>query len=116
AAMVAKIRSDGYKAGSAAGKIHQAVPKLRDQLQSRGRHGAPLHRQTHSRRFRQTVERIRQTALLAALAQRVNRSEVKVMKVDRLVPKPMTRAHSNALGTARSTLWSLLGRRVRCDE
>ena len=34
-AMVAKIRSDGTSSRSAAGEIHPALPKLRDQLQSR---------------------------------------------------------------------------------
>ena len=57
-AMVAKIRSDGTSSRSAPGEIHTALPKLRDQLQSRGRHGAPLHRKTKRQRSRETVERI----------------------------------------------------------
>src|SRR5216110_1060912 len=68
--MVAKIRSDGTSSRSAAGEIHSALPKLRDQLQSRGRHGAPLHRETSRRRSRETVERIRQTAVLATITER----------------------------------------------
>src|SRR5206468_3595282 len=44
--MVAKICGDGTSSCSAAGKIYPALSKLRDQLQSRGRHGAPLHRET----------------------------------------------------------------------
>ena len=70
-AMVAKIRSDGTSSRSAAGEIHPALPKLRDQLQSRGRHGAPLHRETKRRRSRETVERIRQTAVLATITERI---------------------------------------------
>src|SRR5262245_34347219 len=70
--MVAKIRSDGSSARSAAGEIHPALPKLRDQLQSRRRHGPPLHRETKRRRSRKTLERIRQTAVLATITQRIN--------------------------------------------
>ena len=55
----------------AAGEIHPALPKLRDQLQSRGRHGAALHRETKRQRSRETVERIRQTAFLATITQRI---------------------------------------------
>src|SRR6266550_4784753 len=69
--MVAKIRSDGTSSRSAAGEIHSALPKLRDQLQSRGRHGAPLHRETKRRRSRETLERIWQAAVLAAITQRI---------------------------------------------
>ena len=68
-AMVAKIRSDGTSSRSAAGEIHPALPKLRDQLQSRGRHGAPLHRETKRHRSRETMERIRQTSVLATTSQ-----------------------------------------------
>src|SRR5204862_617878 len=71
--MVAKIRSDGAAPRSAAGKIHQALPKLRNQLQFRGRYGAQLHRETKRRRSRETVERIRQTALLATITERIAR-------------------------------------------
>ena len=71
-AMVAKIRSDGTSSRSAAGEIHPALPKLRDQLQSRGRHGAPLYRETKRHRSRETVERIHQTPFLAAITQRIN--------------------------------------------
>src|SRR5204862_7742696 len=71
--MVAKICSDGTSSRSAASEIHPALPKLRDQLQSRGRHGATLHRETKRHRSRETLERIRQTAFLAALAERINR-------------------------------------------
>src|SRR5207244_834145 len=67
--MVAKIRSHGTSSRSAAGKIYPALPKLRDQLQSRGRHGAPLHRETKRRRSRETVERICQTPFLATASQ-----------------------------------------------
>ena len=70
-AMVAKIRGDGTSSRSAAGEIHPALPKLRDQLQSRGRHGAPLHRETKRHRSRETVERIRQTAVLATITERI---------------------------------------------
>ena len=69
-AMVAEIRTDGTSSRSAAGEIYPALPKLRDQLQSRGRHGAPLHRETKRRRSRETVERIRQTAVLATITKR----------------------------------------------
>src|SRR5882757_8708138 len=69
--MVAKIRSDGTSSRSTAGEIHSALPKLRDQLQSRGRHGATLHRETKRRRSRETLERIRQSAVLAAITQRI---------------------------------------------
>src|SRR5258705_12497443 len=69
--MVAKICSDGTSSRSAASEIHPALPKLRDQLQSRRRHGAPLHRETKRRRSRETVERIWQTALLATITQRI---------------------------------------------
>src|SRR5438876_9020817 len=62
--MAAEIRSDGTSSRSAAGEIHQALPKLCDQLQSRGRHGAPLHRETQRRRSRETLERIREIALI----------------------------------------------------
>src|SRR5204862_4118593 len=68
-AMVAKIRSDGTSSRSAAGEIHPALPKLCDQLQCRGRHGAPLHRKTKRHRSRETVERIRQTAVLATITE-----------------------------------------------
>src|SRR5205823_1583446 len=71
--MVAKICSHGTSSRSAAGKIYPALPKLRDQLQPRGRHGAPLHRETKRRRSRETVERIRQTALLATITERIAR-------------------------------------------
>src|SRR6266404_4989361 len=71
--MVAEIRSDGTCSRSTAGEIHPALPKLRDQLQRRGRHGAPLHRKTKRRRSRETLERICQTAVLATITQRVNR-------------------------------------------
>src|SRR6476661_2187678 len=69
--MVAEIRSDGTSSRSAAGEIHQALPKLRDQLQSRGRYGAPLHRETKRHRSPETVERIRETAFLATIAKRI---------------------------------------------
>src|SRR5258705_10622897 len=69
--MVAKICSDGTRSRSTAGEIHPALPKLRDQLQSRGRHGAPLYRETKRHRSRETLERIRQTALLATITQRI---------------------------------------------
>src|SRR5438034_11398099 len=62
--MAAEIRSDGTSSRSAAGEIHSALPKLRDQLQSRGRHGATLHRETKRRRSRETLERIREIALI----------------------------------------------------
>src|SRR5438132_14362789 len=60
--MVAKICSHGTSSRSTAGKIYPALSKLRDQLQSRGRHGAPLHRETKRHRFRETVERIWQAS------------------------------------------------------
>jgi hypothetical protein len=72
-AMVAKTRSDGTSSRSTAGEIHSALPKLRDQLQSRRGHGAPLHRETKRPRSRETVERIRQTPFLATLAERIAR-------------------------------------------
>ncbi len=71
--LVAKIRSDGTSSRSAAGEIHPALPKLRDQLQSRGRHGAPSHRETKRHRSRETVEQIRQTAFLAPITERIAR-------------------------------------------
>src|SRR6266516_54770 len=67
--MVAEICSDGTSSRSAAGEIHPALPKLRDQLQSRGRHGASLHREAKRHRSRETVERICQTPFLATLAE-----------------------------------------------
>src|SRR5438552_13105330 len=70
--MVAKIRGDGTSSRSAAGEIHSALPKLRDQLQSRRRHGAPLHRETKRHRSGETVERIRQAAVLVTITQRIN--------------------------------------------
>src|SRR6266850_4842644 len=69
--MVAKICSDGTSSRSAAGEIHPALPKLRDQLQPRGRHGTPLYRETKRHRSRETVERIRQTAVLATITERI---------------------------------------------
>src|ERR1700757_3188839 len=71
--MVAKIRSDGTSSRPAAGEIHPALPELRDQLQSRGRHGAPLHRETKRRRSRETLERIWQAARVAAITERIAR-------------------------------------------
>src|SRR6266576_5109522 len=70
--MAAEIRSDGTSSRSTAGEIHSALPKLRDQLQPRGRHGAPLHRETKRRRSREKVERVRQPAVLATIAKWVN--------------------------------------------
>src|SRR5207248_8307827 len=70
--MVAKIRGDGASSRSAAGEIHPALPKLRDQLQSRRRYGAPLYRETNRHRSRERVERIRQAAVLATIAKRIN--------------------------------------------
>src|SRR5436305_9883720 len=70
--MVAKICSDATSSRSAAGEIHPALPKLRDQLQSRRRYGAPLYRETNRHRSRETVERIRQAAVLATITQRIN--------------------------------------------
>src|SRR5205807_3894823 len=69
--MVAKIHRGRAISRSAAGEIHPALPKLRDQLQSRGRHGAPLHREAKRHRSRETLERIRPTALLAAITERI---------------------------------------------
>src|SRR5436190_22649743 len=71
--MAAKIRSDGASSRSAAGEIHPALPKLRDQLQSRGRHGAPLHRETQRHRSRETLERIWQASRVAATTERIAR-------------------------------------------
>src|SRR5712691_9428963 len=70
--MVAQIRSDGTSSRPTAGEVHSALPKLRYQLQSRGRHGAPLHRETKRHRSRETLERIWQTAVLATITQRIN--------------------------------------------
>src|ERR1700730_6157974 len=67
--MARKIRGNGTAARREAGAIHPALPKLCDQLQSRGRHGAPLHRETQRHRSGETVERIRETPFLATLAQ-----------------------------------------------
>src|SRR5215510_13766530 len=108
--MVGKIRGDGTSSRSAAGEIHPALPKLRDQLQSRGRHGAPLHRETKRHRSRETLERIWQAPRVAAIAQRIARKVThgkrQLMNVDRLVPQPMARPNRNALGTARSTFFA----------
>src|SRR5437763_15981956 len=71
--MAAKIRSDGTSPRSAAGEIHPALPKLRDQLQSGGRHGAPLHRETQRHQSRETLERIRQASVLATITEWINR-------------------------------------------
>src|SRR5947199_7392486 len=71
--MVAKICSHGTSSRSAAGKIYPALPKLRDQLQSRGRHGAPLHRETKRHRSQETVERIWQASRVAAITERIAR-------------------------------------------
>ncbi len=71
-AMVAKICGDGTSSRSAAGEIHPALPKLCDQLQSRGRHGASLHRETKRRRSRETVERIWQAPRLAKTSEWIN--------------------------------------------
>src|SRR5207237_5087288 len=72
-AMVAKICSDGTSSRSAAGKIHPALPKLRDQLQSWGRHGTPLHRETKRDGSRETLERIWQASRVAAITERIAR-------------------------------------------
>src|SRR6476620_11139546 len=69
--MAAKIRRDGTSSRSAAGEVHPALPKLRDQLQSRGRHGAPLHRETKRHGSREPVERIWETAVLAPTPERI---------------------------------------------
>src|SRR5262249_33727580 len=55
---------DGPDARAARCEILPALPQLRDQLQSRGRHGEALHRETQRRRSRQTLERIREIALI----------------------------------------------------
>src|SRR2546421_12992264 len=71
--MVAKVCSHGTSSRSAAGKIYPALPKLRDQLQSRGRHGAPLHRETKRDGSRVTLERICQTSRVPAITERIAR-------------------------------------------
>src|SRR6266513_5137108 len=70
--MVTKIRSDETSSCAAAGEIHPALPKLRDQLQSRGRHGEPLHREPQRRRSRETLERIWEASRVAASPKRLN--------------------------------------------
>src|SRR4029077_19558152 len=70
--MVAKVRRDGAGPRAAAGEIHPALPELRDRLQSRGRHGEALHRETRRRRSGEEMERIRETLGVAATSERIN--------------------------------------------
>src|SRR5436305_12128518 len=70
--MVAKIRGDGTGARATAGEIHPALPKLRDQLQSRRRHGEALHREPRRQRSREKVERVRKVAFFTASSERIN--------------------------------------------
>src|SRR5207248_9370359 len=95
--MAAKICSDGTSPRSAAGEIHPALPKLRDQLQTRGRHGAPLHRETKRHRSRETVERICQASRVAAITERIAR------KVTRQATSSATKPSWSRL----HLLWSL---------
>src|SRR6516165_9588486 len=85
--MVAKICSDGASSRSAACEIHQALPKLRDQLQSRRRHGALLHRETKRHRSRETLERIREIAFIPTPPKRINE----------LIRKPGTQESRNGI-------------------
>src|SRR5882757_1427903 len=90
--MVAKICSDGTSSRPAAGEIHPALSKLRHQLQSGGRHGAPLHRETKRHRSRETLERIWQTAVLATATERIAR-KVTCQATRRATKRSSSRLH-----------------------